>query len=45
MTPDEKTPQQRPARDPNETRRMQARIFLGVAALFLVSAITQWSNA
>ena len=24
---------------------MQARLFLAVAALFLVSAITQWSNA
>jgi hypothetical protein len=24
---------------------MQARLFLGVAALILVSAITQWTNA
>ncbi len=45
MTPDDQTPKQRPTRDPYETRKMQARLFLGVAALILFSAITQWSNA
>jgi hypothetical protein len=46
VTPDEQTPPQRPgSRDPHETRRMQARLFLAVAALFLVSAVTQWANA
>ena len=45
MTPDDQRPEQRPTRDPHEARKMQARLFLGVAALILFSAITQWSNA
>jgi hypothetical protein len=45
VTPDDQRPEQRPTRDPHETRKMQARLFLGVAALILFSAITQWSNA
>ena len=45
VAPDEQTPEKRPSRDPHESRRMQARMFLGVAALILFSAITQWVNA
>ena len=48
VTPDDQNPPGRRtggSRDPHETRRMQARIFLAVAALFLFSALTQWFNA
>ena len=34
-----------PPRDPRETRRIQARLFLAAAALFLFSAVRQWAAA
>ena len=48
MAPDNQTPagpRSGGSRDPHETRRLQARIFLAVAALFLFSAVTQFFNA
>jgi hypothetical protein len=34
-----------PPRDPTETRRVQARLFLAAAVLFLFSAVRQWAAA